>query len=632
MAESFRPAAGAPPLAMGLGACLAVAIAAASMSPAPGSLAGGPVGSIDGGAGAASDAAAAQLTPQLHLPLLLGHLGEPLAYPHPDLPGQVASALEAFVRAYPPADIFPGYRPSSGGPTPANVAANLEAACHDFPDLPDIYGPGSHRAACYQWTADYLALYHAVLAEWQAHRPEPALQLRPGNAPATPVSIAPLPLTRAVDASSLGARGERGVSGIVSDGTYDHDRMWAELYLDASMDYLAPFVYGPESSPSGTSYRDTLAAASQNTLRAIDLVITVDLLRRSGALASDRQARAEELLSGIARAWYASFYSTGIHPSHGVALTTRTSDQATAYTLGGRQVVSAASHTFKWDADKGNTPAEETAWMGAGVMLASRALGSRLADGQALQAAGQHYVDFALAYNRPDAIHGGEVRTLNAETSEGPYGQRRYWLENHAPDVPSVPYLAATWHSVGAALLAAPEGGQRVWPGLIPNREQWRVLTASAEATLQPRDGRLLVDLAEGHAATFDLDGLPDWTMPCGTYVAGTHYVRQGTHEDGTGRYVSEIGHGGGQDLLMIGWPMLRLAAWQGDAHTYQLWEERLEGAAAELRSNPPDLEWTRCKVARYVSDNSAYHWSRVVATYCVRLLGAAGYEVAAWH
>jgi len=515
----------------------------------------------------------------VHLPLLTRGAIRGL-YPNHPLANRIWQAVERFVEVHPPAEIYPGYAPESGGPSAANARANVEAACHDFPDLPDLFGEGVHHRACYQWTAADLALYHA-------------------------------------------ARARRF-------GSSD-DITWAQDYLDAALDYLAEFVYGPEDSPTGVGYRDTLAAMWQNPLRAVDVTLVADLLRKQGALSAVQQARVEELLSGVIRAWYAEFWQTGQHPTTGVPFTVRTVPEVQAFSLAGRQVVSTQPWTFHWDADKGNTPAEEAAWMGAGVMLASRVLRDRMPDAEEIYAAARHYVDFAVTYDRPDPIHSGTVRTLNAETAGGAYGQRRYWLENHAPDMPSVPYMGYTWHFMDTALFASDLGDQQPWPGLVPDETQWDVLLRSAGETMRAADGTFLVDFTPGRGIGFNLDNFPAWWTPCGQGQAGRQYVRYDGRAGGPALYVSEIGHPAGLDLLATGWPLMRIAAHQGDRASYEIWEGRLNQILDEYIVNPPDPRWSVCKTAPYVSDNPGYHWPRMLSVYVIAYLGASGYEVSAW-
>lgn len=456
----------------------------------------------------------------------------------------------------------------------------MNAACSDFPDLPDTFDEGVHHKTCYQAVSVRLGLYHAVKA-WR-------------------------------------------------DGS-GRDASWAQYYLDETLGYLAEFVYGPEDSPTAAGYRDTLAAIWQNPARAMGVTILADLLYEQGALNPERRARVEELLSGIARAWYAEFWQTGQHPTTGVPFTTRTAPEVEAYSLQGHQVVSTEPWTFEWDADKGNTPAEEVAWMGAGVMLASRVLSNRLPDADEIYAAARHYADFAIAYNRPDPIHGGTVRTLNAETDGGAYGQRRYWIENHAPDVPSMPYMGVTWNFIGAALVASDLGNQEPWPELVPDGAQWEVLLRSAGESMRAADGTFLVDFTPGRGIGFNLDSFPEWTMPCGQGQLGKQYVRYDGRAGGPEIYVSEIGHPAGLDLIMAGWPLMRIAADRGDEASYGVWEGRPNQVLNEYISNPPNPGWARCKTAPYVSSNPGYHWSRMLSVYMTAYLGAGGYEVGIW-
>jgi hypothetical protein len=369
----------------------------------------------------------------------------------------------------------------------------------------------------------------------------------------------------------------------------------------------------------------------QNPLRAIDVTLIADLLRKQGTLTEEQQARVEELLSGIIRAWYAEFWGTGQHPTTGIPFTVRTAPEVQAFSLAGRQVVSTQPWTFHWDADKGNTPAEETAWMGAGVMLAGRVLWHRMPDARDIYLAGRHYVDFAVAYDRPDPVHGEMVRTLNAETGGGAYGQRRHWFENHAVDIPSLPYMGYTWHFLDNALFASNLGDQQPWPELVPDAAQWDVLLRSAGETLRAADGTFLVDFTPGQGIGYNLDGFPAWWVPCAYEHPDGRYVHYDGRAGGPELYVSEIGHPAGLDLLAAGWPLMRIALHRGDLASYQVWERRLNQVLDEYTVNPPNPRWAICKTAPYVSDNPGYHWARMWSIYVVAYLGASGYQVAPW-
>ena len=496
----------------------------------------------------------------------------------------MASALRQFDAAYPVAAQFPGYDPARGGASRDAALANLEAACNDFPDLPAIFGAGAHKRACYEWTAFYLGVYHAALAR---------------------------------------------VPGSGTDAGIHH--AWLGEYYDLVLDVVAEFTYAPEDSPSGLSYRDTPASGYQNTLRAGDVVILGELLRQAGGLTPARRDRGLELATALARAWYAQFWLTGIQPSTGMTFTALTEAESPSYSLAGRQVTPRQRYVAHWDADKGNTPAEEVAWMGAGVMLAVRAAGGRLADAEPLAAAGRHYVEYALAMDRPDRLHGGRlIRTLNAETSGGIYGQRRYWLENHTPDLPSLPYVAATWYFIGTALMASPEGDQVAWPGLVPDAAQWTTLISSWEESLRAADGTFLVDLRKGHGIGYNMSLFPRWTMPCGRFVTGRQYP----HFDkggGPDLYLGETGYPAGLDLVVGGWPVMRLAAARGDVATYKLWQNRISTILEEYIARPPQPNWTTCGVAPYLSKRLPYHWSRMAASLAMAYLGAGGFSVEPW-
>ncbi|MFN2251621.1 MAG: hypothetical protein ACK2UL_06855 [Anaerolineae bacterium] len=505
--------------------------------------------------------------------------------PWPDQPDRALAdatwhAAERLMERYPPETMFPGYSSDLSGASARAAALNVEAACHDFPDLPDVFGLGVHRRACDGWVASYLGVFHA--------------------------------------ASSM--RGESG----------EH-LQWAGHYLDILLEVDEDFAFGPEDSRAGRGYRDSFAAMWQNPLRATDTTLLAELLRRQGALMPSQRARAAEVLSGMERAWLAEFWSTGVQPSTGVTLTIRTADEVQAYSLAGRPVVSTVPWAIAWDADDRNTPAEETAWMGAGAMLVGQALQHQLSDADQLYEAGAHYVDFSLVFDRPDPVHGGVVRTLNARTEGGPYGQRKYWLKNHAADAPAIPYVGSVWHSIGTALMASEEGPQEPWDSLAGSAEQWRVMLASVEESLLSPDGTFLIDMQPGSGIGYNLSRFPDWFSDCGAESGGRAYVQYDGRAGGRPLLLSEIGHPAGIDILAAGWPIMRLAAYRGDRDTYARWRGRVTRVLDEYSVTPPNPGWATCKFAPYVSDNRAYHWSRWLSAYVIAYVGLSGVSVDAW-
>jgi len=533
------------------------------------------------------------------VPLAMDRYDPPLTHPNPALAAEAWRALDRLAETVVTPRLFPGYAAGAGGPSAANAAANVDAACHDFPDIPEFAGRGAHHAACYEWVAAYLSLFHAVRARQAA----------------------------------LTGRADRGPEVIAAD------LAWSRAYLDEALDWLEAFVYGPEDRPAEIpadrrTFRDTQAAIWQNPLRGIDIVLVVDLLRKQGAVEPAEQARAEELLSGIARSWYAHYRvaEAGTHPTHGLSLATAAFPRARAVTLAGKQAAAHVSWTVTWDADKGQTPAEEVGWAGTNAMLTARALGPRLEDGATLYEAGRHAVDFTIAFDRPDPVHGGTVRTLNAETRGGAYGQRRYWIENHTADVPSIPYLGYAWLSIGVALYASDLGDQTPWPGLVPDTRQWDVLLRSAGETLRAPDGTFLVDWTPGRGIGYNMDPFPLWRMPCGQGTAGRHYVRYDGRAGGPELWVSEIGHPAGLDLINVGWPVMRLAVHRQDREAYGVWEDRVRRVLAEYAARPPNPRWSECTVAPYVSTNPRYHGTRMMAGFVQAWLGLSGYSADSWE
>lgn len=528
-------------------------------------------------------AATAQQQPAYLPALALGWSGV-LLHPDPALAERVWRAAQALDDAFPLESLFPAYEveaPDDAVQLLPLAAWNLDAACHDFPDLPEVYGEGVHHRTCTFAVASYLGNYHAVAA------------------------------------ARTGAAAHIG---------------WAQAYLHLALLEASAYLEGPETAAPGGGYRDTMAAAWQNPLRAVDLIVLAEQLRRLGALDDWTRAHVADTAGGIARAWQAAFWQTGVHPSHGVTLTIRTPPQVSARSpFLGLDVACRVPWAIAWDADGRNTPAEEAAWMGAGVMLTARAIGDALPDGRELAEAGRHYVDYALSYDREDPLHGVLVRTLSRGDSPGPYGARRLWLKNHAADAPAIPYLAATWHFIGTALFASPLGSQRPWPGLVPDDQQWSVMRAATEATLTGPDGANLVDWSVGGSIGYLLEPFPLWRTECGTSGDGRAYTRLFDRRTGTHLDLSEIGHPAGLDLLAAGWVVRRMAAAQGDAATYRTWTHRLDRILEEYTARPPDPAWARCKFAPYVSDNPAYHLARYLSAYTISYLGLNGFEVEPW-
>lgn len=571
------------------------ALACVTLAPATGPGTGpGRTAASDAG-GFAAIAAAKSGPSRLYLPVAYQNDD----WPNPSLAEVLWIAVEAFVAAHPEGDVYPA---ADGAPTLGAAAANVDFACADFPDMDGVpFGPGAHHRACYAWVAEALGLYHGVAARRAALEGAPA----------------------------AGASAEVHAA-------------WAARYLDVALHHLAMLAYGPEDAPGGEGHRDTLAAIWQNPQRAVDIALVADLVRARGALTHEARGRVEELLAGIERAWMVHMDPEGRLPSHGVRLTTRTAPEHVAHSPAGRQMVSSTAWTFDWNADKGSSPAEELAWMGAGAILSARVLEGALPAEEIarLRAAGERYASFALSFDRLDPVTGNRVRTLNAETEGGAHGQNALWIENHTDDVPAIPYLGWTWYYLGAALLGAgPPGAavdgatqvQRPWPGLVPDAAQWSVLVDSAEATLHAPDGSFLIDLTPGGHAGFSLDTVPGWTTDCGAYRRGTHYPRYDGRDGGAVLWVSEIGHSGGLDLLAV-WPLHRLAHLRGDRVVAARWAERISLVTSLHMRRPPNPAWAVCGVAPYVSHAAGYHWPRMLTMLVMPYMGASGYALGDWR
>lgn len=533
-------------------------------------------------------------TPQpLYLPFLDRAAPPLLSYPDPALAEALWEAAAALDSRYLGPSLFPG-EAAGGLPTDTDALLDVTAACHDFPDQPGgLFGKGAHRDACAAWVSSWRGLWHATRA-WRAAHP----------ADGRPVDLA--------------AADRRDVA-------------WAQRYLDLQADAVDHFVYGP-GDVADPSYRDSLAALWQNPARAGDLVLLAELLRQLDALSPARASRVTELAGAIARSWQAAYRVGDLTaiPNTDHPFSTLVFPAIQALSPAGKQVAPAFGWTFAWQADKGNTQAEENGWQGAGVLLASRALERRLPDAPALAAGARRYLDFSLVFDRPDAGSGQRVRSLNAETSGGPYGQRRYWLENHTADVPSIPYLGFTWQTLGMGLMTrVPEEGP--WPGLIPDAAAWEVFRQSVLATTHAPDDGLLIDFRPGGGIGYAMDRTPLWAMPCGQWQAGRHYVRYDGRAGPGPAYLSEIGHPAGIDVINLTPPLMRLAAWRGDTDSYLVWRRRLAVTLEEYRVRPPNPAWARCNVAPYVSTNPAYHGARLQSAFVVAYLQLRGFAVGAW-
>lgn len=512
------------------------------------------------------------------------------AYRHQALAEKSAAALAAYLARHPITVTF--VAAWSDSPSAEAVRAHIDTACHDFPDLPDPFGPGAHRHACEEWVAGYLALATAGQVWRQREQPQGA-----------PVTVT----------------------------------AWAGLYLDAEMDRLAAFVHGPEAAPGGVSYRDTKAAVWQNGLRAVNLAVSAELLRQADALGAERQARAEELLSGVARQWYAAWWQSGVQPSHGVTLTTLAAAASPARSLSGQPVAVSAPFTFTWDADAGNTPAEETAWLGAGAMLAARVLGERLPEASDIYAAGRHYIDYSITLNRPDPGRGDPVRSLNDARRGKPPGRRFLWLQNHGAGMPSVPYLGSTWHFVGMALLASDQAGATMWPSFAPDTAYWEFLKQSVGDSLRAPDGpggaegTFLLQLDPRGGIDYNLDAYPDWVSPCAAGIGGRQYVRYDGRAGPGPKYLSEVGIPVGVDFVTSGWPLVKIAADRGDTWYRSVWVSRLGAIFDSYTAQPPDPAWIACATAPWVSRNKAYQWSRIAAALTLAAVQADGFTVRPW-
>jgi len=516
-----------------------------------------------------------------YLPAALRDARYPVRHPRPDLADLVWRVVTRTLQAHPLKIAFPTLvdPPSRDG-----ARAAVEDGCHDFPvvvDVEELFGPGAHARACRAWVAGYLGLFHVARAR------------REGSA---------------------------------------DDLAWAGFFLDGALDAQADLLYGPDESPTGVGFRDSLAAIWQNPMRAADIVVLAELLDQAGALSSERRERVEEQVSGIVRAWHSGFWGVGHHPTTDVPFTTRAAPEASARSLAGHPVMPHLSWTFRWRADAGNSPAEEVVGMGAGAMLGARFISGRLADAEAerLYEAGRHYVDYAIAFDRHDPVHGHAVRTLNAEAVPGKYGQRLYWLENHVADQPAIDYLAATWTGIQLALFGSDLGGQRPWPSLAPDERIWSVLLASAEETLHSADGDFLIDLSEDGGGGYAMDGRPEWVQDCAEGRPGRLFVRYDGRAGGPPMVVSEIGQSGALQLVAVSVPLLRLTADRRAHAEHALWESRLRRALVAIDRHPPNPGTALCKVAPYLSANRGYHLSRSLATLVQAWLGLEGFSMAA--
>ena len=397
-----------------------------------------------------------------------------VAWPDPARTARFWAAVDAFAAAHPLDGLYPRY----GEPPSLDAAtANVAQACADFPDLPDVFGPGAHRRACDVWVANSLALHHIVVARR---------------------------LLRGDDAFSEGPASEH--------------QDWASIYRDITVEGMSDFVYGPvartESGPTGR-FRDTRAAVWQNPLRAADLGLVLSLQsgprvgfptpEPSGGPWPSSPAR--QLLADTAFAWRVHFDHPRDLPAAAEVITTNVSQEGDDPST----VISNVAHIFRWAPSHGNSAIEEMAWMGAGARLAAAQGFGRQAwavERPRIASLAEAYLDFTFSAGRPSPFTGRPAHTLNEEGSGGAYGQNRLWIENHQPDMPSVPYLFSTWHYLSLAAMAH-EGDPAVpWPALA-DPAHWRLIVDAGEATLHAPDGTFLVDLSPGGELGFAMGDHP---------------------------------------------------------------------------------------------------------------------------
>jgi len=495
----------------------------------------------------------------IHLPALLS--GAQL--PAPPLEARLLQAASIAD----PSRWFPAYGDSA--PSRAAALVNVEAACHDAPPLDAVFGLNTQAVACRVWVANALGNWHAVRHVG-------------GQAP---------------------ARGDRDVQ-------------WAAAYLDLALEGHARLAYAKGEGPDATGgLRDTLGAVWQNTARLVDVIVVADDLARAGALSPDVDARVSEVASAVVRAWRSAWWEAGTTPGTGLRLTTRTADQAPARSLAGAPVAFTTPFAFAWDADRGNTPAEEMAWMAAGVLLASRWLEGALPPDEHAQlaAAGAHYAAFALSAGRRDPRTGARVWTLGREASGGAYGQNALWLENHQPDVPSIPYLGVTWFYLAVAELAWPEGRPRPWQPDGPV-DPWPAMRDGALATIRAPDGRLLLDIAASRPVDYAMAPFPAWTMPCGTHRAGALYVATGLEAPVGPRFVNEIGEPAGVALLAAAVPIAKAAEARGDQAAAARWSALAHRALDDMDDEPVSLAGLGCKVSPWTAANPLNHRASIAS------------------
>jgi hypothetical protein len=505
-------------------------------------------------------------------------------WPDPIRTARFWAAVDAFAATHPLSELFPRY---AVPPTAGAAAENVAHACADFPDLPEVFGEGAHRRACDVWVANSLALHHAIVAR-RLHRGEAAFSERPAP---------------------------------------EHES-WARLYFEITVDGMTDFMHGPrpegEEGPVGR-YRDTRAAVWQNPIRAADLGLLYQVMARDGLFDqradSTLQSRTRSLLGDSAGAWQAHFPITPTLPAETHVLTTGVTAPGHRYA----DVVSSTPHVFRWNPDKGNSAIEEMAWMAAGARLGER-LGDPRHTGALDPRSANLFLDFTFSAGRPVRPGGNPARTLNLETSGGAYGQNRLWIENHQPDMPSVPYLFSTWHYLSLATMAHEGNPALPWPALA-DPPTWRLVVAAGEATLHAPDGTFLVDLSPGGELGYRMQDHPAWTMPCGQWRSGAQYI-EATTASGRNIYVSEVGHPAGTGILAAASPMIRLAAARGDQPTARLWAARADAALREITARPPDLATLGCKVAPWVSTDPAYHFGGMMTSLIVSALQAEGYVI----
>lgn len=353
----------------------------------------------------------------------------------------------------------------------------------------------------------------------------------------------------------------------------------AQLYIDEAFDGILWLIHSCDGEPwcPSPSPRDRRASVWQDTLWLDMALLTARFMQSKGYLLPYTAAKATSVADGVLKRWQAHWAATGKLPNHGEVLETQT---ATIWSCG-YDVGSKISYSFTWNADGGNTPAEELAWMGAGAWAAAQWLG------QPVPQMAKDALRYALSYNEPYNLQ--TMRTVECNSEQDP-NQNRYWIENHEHNRPAIPYQASVFINIMTDHLLTgdvrPVYTDKVW--VIDQIVKW------TQGKLVPSEGGaykpfFYVGSNRGSYIFWDWD---HWVGFCGQ--PGKNYAYYSTT-----CIIDEAGTVGGINFLLTS-PAFMLILQKFPDGTWakvrlDQWFTAAKSVLREYKTNPPDEKWADC-------------------------------------